>query len=47
MYYFYGKINWEHVVCLLCGGSPYLGESITGGSTVVYELLARSDDYLN
>ena len=34
MYYFYGKINWGYIVCLLCGGGPYLGESIIGGSTV-------------
>ena len=25
MYYFYGKINWRHIVCPLYGGSPYLG----------------------
>ena len=35
MYYFYGKINQGHVVCLLCGGGPYLGESVMGGSTVL------------
>ena len=35
MYYFYGKINWGHIVCPLCGGSPYLGESVMGGSTAV------------
>ena len=33
MYYFYGKVNQRHV-CPLYGGSPYLGESIIGGSTV-------------
>ena len=36
MYYFYGKIDQGHVVCLLYGGSPHLGESINmGGSTVL------------
>ena len=34
MYYFYGKINRGHVVCLLWGGSPYLRESIMGDFTV-------------
>ena len=34
MYYFYGKINRGHADCLLYGGSPYLGESVMGGSTV-------------
>ena len=24
MYYFYGKVNQGHVVCLLYGGGPYL-----------------------
>ena len=35
MYYFYGKINRGHVVCQLYGGSPYLRESVMGGSTVL------------
>ena len=34
MYYFYGKINQGRAACLLYGGGPYLGESVTGGSTV-------------
>ena len=34
MYYFYGKVNWGHVVCLLYGGGLYLEESVMGGSTV-------------
>ena len=34
MYYFYGKINWGHVVCPLYGGDPYLRESVMKGSTV-------------
>ena len=38
MYYFYGKINREHVVCPLYayGCGPYLGESVIGDSTVVH-----------
>ena len=35
MYYFYGKFNRGHVVCQLYGGSPYLGESVMGGSSVL------------
>ena len=35
MYYFYGKINWGHVVCPLYEGGLYLGESVIGGSTVL------------
>ena len=35
MYYFYGKINWGHIVCPLYGGGPYLRESIMGGSPVI------------
>ena len=34
MYYFYGKINRGHIACRLYGGSPYLEESVIGGSTV-------------
>ena len=34
MYYFYGKVNWGHVVCRLYRGGPYLRESAMGGSTV-------------
>ena len=34
MHYFYGKVNWGRVVCPLYGGSPYLGESVMGGSIV-------------
>ena len=30
MYYFYDKINQGDIVCLLYGGSLYLGESIMG-----------------
>ena len=39
MYCFYGKINRGHVVCPLYGGSPYLRESIMGGSTVKHALI--------
>ena len=34
MYYFFGKVILGHMVCLLHGGCPYLGESVMGGSTV-------------
>ena len=34
MYYFYGKVNQGHIVCLLYGDGPYLRESIMGRSTV-------------
>ena len=36
IYYFYGKVDRGYVVCLLYRGSPYLGESIMEGSTVLY-----------
>ena len=39
---FYGEINrggGGGIVCPLHGGSPYLGESVMGGSTII--LLAR------
>ena len=35
MYHFYGKINRGRIVCPLYGDSPYLGESVMGGSTVL------------
>ena len=41
MYYFYGKINWGHVICPLYGGGPYLGESVMGGFTVYIDNLIR------
>ena len=34
MYYFYGKLNRGHIVHPSYGGSPYLRESVIGGSTV-------------
>ena len=37
MYYFYGKINREHVDCPSYGGCPYVGEFVMGGSTVVIQ----------
>ena len=37
--YSYDEVNQGHLVCPLYGGSPYLGGSIMGGSTVQQPLL--------
>ena len=31
----YGKVTWEHVVCQLYGGCPYLRGSVMGGFMVL------------
>ena len=48
MYYFYDKIILGHVVCLLYGGCPYLGESVMGGLSNAYRRAIQSNlDYPN
>ena len=46
MYYFCGKVNQGHVFCQFYRGSPYLRESVMGGSTVLLTVTRIKHNYV-